>query len=77
MDTQNGNAPKRSRSVREIIDHAKDLWKIANIVVKMTEEERADFFDWWNYSRFENASAVDDATKHIRKLARKIKKTVL
>jgi hypothetical protein len=77
MGAKNENAPSRSRSVREIIDQANDLWKIAKIVVKMSEEERADFFDWWNYSRFEDASAVDDATKHIRRLARKIKKSVL
>lgn len=76
MGEQNGTPPQRSRTVREIVGQAQDLWKIGKIVVGMSEEERADFFDWWNYSRFEDVSALDDASKHIMKLARKIGKSI-
>lgn len=60
----------RSKSIREIYATAKDYVKIAKIAVKMTEEERCDFFDWWNYSRHEQKNPVSEAKRSIRDVAR-------
>ena len=72
MDEQTKNSPKRSRSLREVLQILREYYRIANIVVKMSEEERCDFFDWWNHSRHQATDRFAIARREFRDLARKV-----
>lgn len=49
-----------------------DYIKIFKIVVKMTEEERCDFFDWWHHQRHVERNVADIAKRGFRDFARKV-----
>ncbi len=72
MDEKKPVSLKKSRSVGDMIDHARDYVKIAKIVVKMSEEERCDFFDWWQYERHVEKNIAAAAKRGFRDFARKV-----
>lgn len=63
---------KTARRVTEYRELFEDYVKIGRIVVRMSEEERADFFDWWFHSRHEEKTAVAEVKRGFRDIARKI-----
>lgn len=72
MDETKRNYPKRSRSVGEMIELSREYIKLAKIVVGMTEEDRADFFDWWQHERHVEKTKLAAARRGFRDLARKV-----
>ncbi len=64
--------PRRARTISDVRDMIVDYIKIFKIVVKMTEEERCDFFDWWHHQRHVERNVADIAKRGFRDFARKV-----
>lgn len=72
MDEKKKSSSKKSRSLGDVVELARDYIKITKIVVKMSEEERCDFFDWWQYERHVERNMAAAAKRGFRDLARKV-----
>lgn len=72
MDEKTTTNLKKSRSLGGMIELTRDYIKIAKIVAKMSEEERCDFFDWWQYERHVEKNMAAAAKRGFRDFARKV-----